>query len=61
MELGEKIEHFIKTLMYEKGRSKKYHGTSNKIDWLNQLSQSLDEMEEYIDEKIKDYQISKRK
>ncbi len=61
MQMGERIEKFFKEFMYEKGRNKNHHSGKNKIKLLEDLSHTLDEIEDYIDEKTKEYQMLKKK
>lgn len=63
MLFGEKVNQIFKEFIYEKGRSRNKNNHSSldkKID-LSHLTEALDEMENYIDEKIKEYQIFKKK
>ncbi|MDF2612437.1 MAG: hypothetical protein K0S71_223 [Clostridia bacterium] len=63
MLFGEKAEQIFKEFMYEKGRNKNKgnHSSKDKGMFFAHLTEVLDEMEEYLDEKIKEYQHSKKK
>ena len=61
MLLGEKIDKILKEFMYEKGRNKNKNTFKDKKTILNNLNETLDEMEEYIESTIKEHPIFKKK
>ncbi len=62
MPFGDKIDQIFKQFMYEQKRSKSQHSSwGTKKNILGSLSEILDEMEEYIDQKAKEYEIFKKK
>jgi len=62
MLFSERADQIFKEFMYEKSRNKNKnnHPSLDKKRALSHLSEVLGEMEDYIDEKLKDYQILKK-
>jgi SNF2 family DNA or RNA helicase len=63
MPFSEKAEQIFKEFLYQKNRNKNKKGYSSKDKgaFFTQFSEMLDEMEDYMDEKIKEYHIFKKK
>lgn len=60
MSLSEKAKQIFREFLYDQSRSKGHHTVKDKNMILSDLSEVFNEMDDYIDQKIKSYQTSKK-
>ncbi|MDF2878359.1 MAG: hypothetical protein K0S30_1455 [Clostridia bacterium] len=60
MSLSEKAKQIFREFLYEQSRSKGHNIPKDKNMMLSNLSEVFNEMDDYIEEKIKSYQTSRK-
>lgn len=60
MSLSEKTKQLFREFLYEQNRNRGHNTTKDKNMFLSDLSEIFDEMDEYIDKKVKAYETTKK-